>query len=77
MAIDSVLRVTALLVATTGALLVAVGLLRLHEVMSAEARFDDKVIARLRGVRIYSIVGIVLLSVSAVLSLAAEVVVVV
>ena len=68
-----VLRVTALLLTALGSLMIAVAVLRLHEVEMRDRSFDEKVLMYLKRTRVLSIIGICVLVASAVIAIIAEV----
>jgi hypothetical protein len=69
----SILRVTSILLTTIGSLVVAFAIMHMHRVMVAEKSFDDNVLKSMTLTRELSITGIVLLCVSSVLALSAEI----
>jgi hypothetical protein len=67
------LRMTALLLTTTGSLLIAVAVLHLHSVEFRDQKFDENVLLSIGQTRKFSIAGIILLSFAGVMAIVAEI----
>jgi hypothetical protein len=67
------LRMTALLLTTAGSLMIAIAVLHLHEVEIRDRQFDEKVMNLMKRTKKFSVAGIILLSLSGVLAIVAEV----